>query len=97
MMLLRWEKDKFLVGLNLMEGSISMCLSVQIRTFQLAVVVKNPPANAGDTGSIPGPARSLGVGNVNPLQYSCLENPMYGGAWRVHSTGSQRVLESLSK
>ena len=44
-------------------------------------VVKNPPANAGDVGSIPGLGRSLGEGNVNPLQYSCLENPMDRGAW----------------
>ena len=44
-------------------------------------VVKNPSANAGDAGSIPGSGRSSGEGNGNPLQYSCLENPMDGGAW----------------
>ena len=46
---------------------------------QVALVVKNPPANAGDardTGSIPGSGRSFGEGYGNPLQYSCLENPM---------------------
>ena len=37
--------------------------------------------NAGDLGSVPGSGRSLGEGNGNPLQYSCLENPMDGGAW----------------
>jgi len=37
--------------------------------------------NAGDVGSIPGSGRSPGEGNGNPLQYSCLENPMDGGAW----------------
>ena len=37
--------------------------------------------NAGDTGLIPGSGRSSGEGNGNPLQYSCLENPMDGGAW----------------
>ena len=37
--------------------------------------------NAGDPGSIPGWGRSSGDGNCNPLQYSCLENPMDGGAW----------------
>ena len=37
--------------------------------------------NAGDLGSIPGLGRSPGEGNGNPLQYSCLENPMDGGAW----------------
>ena len=39
-------------------------------------VVKNPPANAGDEGSIPGSGRSPGEGNGNPLQYSCLGNPL---------------------
>ena len=37
--------------------------------------------NAGDPSSIPGSGRSPGEGNGNPLQYSCLENPMDGGAW----------------
>ena len=45
--------------------------------------VKNPPTNAGDTGSIPGSGRSPGEGNGNPLQCSCLENPMDRGAWRA--------------
>ena len=44
-------------------------------------VVKNPPANAGDVGSVPGSGRSPGARNGNPLQYSCLANPMYRGAW----------------
>ena len=43
--------------------------------------VKNPPANAEDTGSIPGSGRSPGEGNGNPLQYSYLGNPMDGGDW----------------
>ena len=47
----------------------------------LVVAVKNPPANAGDTDSIPGWGRSFGEGNVNPLQYSHLENPMDREAW----------------
>ena len=42
--------------------------------------VKNPPANAGDMGSISGSGRSPGEGNGNPLQYSCLKNPMDRGA-----------------
>ena len=42
---------------------------------------KELPANAGDTGSIPGSRRSSGEGNGNPLQYSYLENPMDRGAW----------------
>ena len=54
------------------------------RAFQVALMVKNPPANAGDirdTVSIPGSGRSPGEGNGNPLQCSCLENPRDGGAW----------------
>ena len=49
-------------------------------------MVKNPPADAGDTGdvgSISGLGRSPGRGNGNPLQYSCLENPMNREAWRA--------------
>ena len=54
--------------------------------FPGGTVVKNPPANAGDArdvGSIPGSGRSPGVGNGNPLQYSCLENSMDRGAWQA--------------
>ena len=43
--------------------------------------VQNPPANAGDTGLIPGLGRSPGVGSGNSLQYSCLENSMDRGTW----------------
>ena len=50
-------------------------------------MVKNLPANAGDAGSIPGPERSPGGGNGNPLQYSCLEIPMDRGAWRATVRG----------
>ena len=45
--------------------------------------VKNPPAIAQDMDSIPESGRSPKEGNCNPLQYSCLENPMERGAWRV--------------
>ena len=50
-----------------------------VRASQLPLVVKSTPANAGDisdAGSILGSGRSLGIGNGNTLQYSCLENPM---------------------
>ena len=46
-------------------------------------VVKHLPSNAGDAGSIPGSGRSPGGGNGNPLQYSCLGNPVERGAWRA--------------
>ena len=49
--------------------------------FPSGSVVKNPPANAGDLGSIPGWGKSPGGGNGNPLQYSCLETPMDQRAW----------------
>ena len=54
-------------------------------------VVKNPPANEGDMGSIPGLGRSPGEGNGNPLQYSCLGNPMDRGAWQaiVHEVAKE--------
>ena len=44
-------------------------------------MIKNLPANAGDVGSMTGLGRSPGEGNGNPLQYSCLGNPMDGGTW----------------
>ena len=57
--------------------------------------VKNPPANAGDTGSTPGLGRSPGGGNGSPLQYYCLENPMDGGAWQavVHGVAESDMAE----
>ena len=56
---------------------------IPIGASQVVLVIKNPPANAGDirdTCLIPGLGRSPGEGNVNPLQYSGLENPKDGGA-----------------
>ena len=55
-------------------------MSVMCLGFPGGSVVKNWPANAGDTGSIPGPGRSPGEGNGNPLRSSCLGNPMDRGA-----------------
>ena len=63
-------------------------------TSKVALVVKNLLANVGDirdTGSIPGLGRSSEGGHGNPLQYSCLENPMDRGAWRATVHGLQRV------
>ena len=69
---------------------------IKIKTSQVALVVKNPPANAGDIidmGSIPGSGRSPGEENGNPLQYSCLENPMDREAWlvAVHWVAKSRI------
>ena len=60
----------------------------------MALVVKNPPANAGDVrdaGSIPGWGRSPGVGRGKPLKYSCLENPMDKGTWQAIVYGVERL------
>ena len=59
-------------------------------------MVKNPPASAGDAGSVPDPGRSPGEGNGNLLQYSCLGNPMDRGAWQatVHGVDSQTQLSN---
>ena len=51
--------------------------------FPVISVVKSPPADAGDVGSVPRLGRSPGEGNGNPLQYSCLGSPMDRGAWRA--------------
>ena len=59
------------------------------------LVVKNLPANAGDTGSIPGLGRSSGEGNGNPLQYSCLRNPMDRGVWWAIVHGVARAGHGL--
>ena len=60
------------------------------------LVIKNPPATAGDAGdpgSIPGSVRSPRVGDDNPLQYSCLGNPVDRGAWKpvVHRVTQSRT------
>ena len=57
-------------------------------------VVKNPPANAGDTASIPGSGISPGGGNGNPLQYSLLENPMDRGAWQATVHGVTKEVDT---
>ena len=59
----------------------------------MAQMVKASAYNTGDLGSIPGLGRSTGEGNGNPLQYSCLGNPMNGGAWlaTVHGVAKSRT------
>jgi len=57
-------------------------------------VVKNPPSNAGDAGSIPELGRSHRVGNGNPLQCSCLKNPTDGRAWWATVHGAAKSLDT---
>ena len=59
----------------------SFLLVIFHKGFPGGAEVKTSACNVGDLGSIPGWGRSPGEGNGNPLQYSCLENPMEGGAW----------------
>ena len=75
---------------------IYMCIYISIWVSQVALVVKNPPANAGDAkdmDSSPGLVRSPREGYVNPLKYSCLENPTDRGAWwaTVHGVTKSRT------
>ena len=86
--------------LAILRGGSSQRINVSSRpskwASQVALVVKNPPANAGDirdAGSVPGSGRSLGGGNGNPLLYSCLENPMGRGAWwaSVHGVAKSQI------
>ena len=62
----------------------------------IAQSVKNLPASAGDADLTPGSGRAPGEGNGNPLQYSCLENPMDRGAWQATVYGVARVGHNLA-
>ena len=60
-------------------------------------LVKNPPANAGDVGSLPCSGRSHGEGYGYPLQYSCLGNPMDRGAWQATVHGVAKELDMTER
>ena len=62
--------------------------------FLDGLLVKNPPANAGDVGLTPGSGRSPGKENDNPLQYSCLEDPLDRGAWWAIVLGIAKELNN---
>ena len=63
------------------EAHVGIKLESDMQGFPGGSEVEASASNAGDLGSIPGSGRSPGEGNGNPLQYSCLENPLDGGAW----------------
>ena len=60
-------------------------------------VVKNPPANARDTGSVPGSGRSPGEGSSTPVQYPCLENSMDRGSWWATVCGVAKALDTTER
>ena len=92
--------DKAVINIRVKCFCVNIGLIFQ--ASQVALVVKNLPASAGDlrdVSSIPGSGRSPGGGHGNPLQYSCLENPMDRGAWQatVHRVPKSRTqLKQLS-
>ena len=66
---------------------------VEKGTFHVALVIKNLPTNEGDVGSISRLGRSPGGGYDNPLQYSCLENPMDRESWQATVHGVTKELD----
>ena len=92
---LLWLLDRLQCRSLPLEVPTKELFTSSISKYSRSQMVKKPPANSGDTGDpdlIPGLGRSLAGGNGNPLQYSCLENPMDRGAWRV--TKSQTGLSN---
>ena len=71
----------FIYSLVVLDFPQRMTLGLSYWDFPGGSEVKASASNTGDPGSIPGSGRSPGEGNGNPLQYSCLENPMDGEAW----------------
>ena len=67
-----------------------------LKSFPGGSEVKVSASNVGDLGSIPGSGRSPGEGHGNPLQYSCLGNPMDRGAWRATVHGVLRVKHDVA-
>ena len=87
----RWKTFLFIHEILLKEGAAP---NSDTHCAVAGTSGKAPPANAGDirhVGSIPGLGRSPGGGHGNPLQYSCLKNPMDRGAWGLQFVGLQRV------
>ena len=102
LLLLRNSLEVFLISmLNSIFAILGKCIKTEGFLERLCVIrlpwwlqaVKRLAYNVGDPGSVPGPRRSSGGGNGNPLQYSCLENPVDGGAWwaTVHGVTKSRT------
>ena len=82
---------KLLIGAYILRNEVSLALG-----FLGGSVVKNLPANSGGSGSIPELGRSSGEGNGNPLQYSCLGNPVDRGAWQATVCGVTKSQTQLN-
>ena len=68
-----------------------------LKSFPGGSAIKNLPANAEDVGSIPGSGQSLGKGNGNLLQYSCLGNPMDRGVWQATVRGIEKESDTTER
>ena len=79
-----------------LENKFGSFLKIKTYLPYCSSVGKESACNIGDPGSIPGLGISPGKGNGNPLQYTCLENPMDGGAWRATIHGVIRVGHELA-
>ena len=93
-----WSKIGICVSFTHHAAIFGTCYKLKLG-FPGNSAVKNPPANAGDIGdvsSIPGLGRPPGEGNGNPLQYSCLENPMVREAWQATVHGVTRIGHDLA-
>ena len=78
-----------------LELKFPLDLKILLKWEMGSSVSKSSACNAGDPGLIPGSGRSPGKGNGNPLQYSCLENPMDRGIWQATIHGVVRVRHDL--
>ena len=88
----------FAIGLQGLKLYLELCVCVCVPVcvcmrFPGGSVITNPPANAGDSGSIPGLGRTPGEGNGNPLQYSCLGNPQDRGARQATVYGVTKEMD----
>ena len=94
-----WGGGKFMEGSDWLKkptaGSLLSYWSILVTGFSGGSAGEESTCNAGDTGWIPGSGRSPGGENGNPLQYSCLENPMDRGTWRaaVHEVAELNMTE----
>ena len=82
------------MGWQRMEYNLATKRHTRLERFLCGSAVKNPPAKAGDTGLIPGLGRYPREENINPLQYSCLGNPMDREAWWATVNGAAKCLHT---